>query len=44
MLRQLERYAGLRPPYPHEPDMPAAPRDCGINWQGRPLRPQRPPA
>jgi hypothetical protein len=44
MLRQLEHYAGLRPPYPHAASLPAAPGDCEINWQGRPLRPERPSA
>jgi len=43
MLRQLERYAGLRPPYPDAPPLPA-PHDREIVWQGRPLRPQPPAA
>jgi hypothetical protein len=44
MLRQLERYAGLRPPYHHAPRLLAAPHERRVNWQGRPLRPQRPAA
>jgi hypothetical protein len=44
MLRQLERYAGLRP-CDGPPSRPIAPpHDREINWHGRPLRPQRPSA